>query len=931
MVDRASINPGASKYIEKIESRLNRKARLAHDLGAGAPCLKCGDKCPGFELHYWRKVCLNCRCSKDDHDIQDDDEDIGHFIIGKLFNRPDPLDDQWKRDGSALGAGDGQYSPSKAKAMAKKKREAAIVTLDLPPDISISSSTATPTAAVATSHKFEWVPPNITAGLAARYMIALPPEKRPIAGSQAAKERRQQLGQQIPVYDMDETRRCEAMPEEELQLFKAHLDHIKTYVVGQGIVSEIHLAPKLLVGKPLAIAAGGGEEHGEGHFSGQPEGGEHPSGGYAADRYSTNEPGSDGYSGSREGGHPEFQQGSARHPLVGAKTSAPPSFHVRDNTAFGRQTSSSVDNQTPMMSSHYVQNSPFATGKGYSSVTLNINNNNNVNAGSPTGEDWPAPPSPMADENYLQGNQQQGNFGGDSGNIGGFNNVNSVNNNINAGQNLNQNQQANLADRMEALDVQGNVAPARPQSSSSILQSPKRYSATNLGTARPYSSTFITDVHPSLSTRPVTGSNNNTSSSLDNVTPSPYRASSPGHNIGTSEKINPAVISAFDQSPSMGGSAATRQFSAPAGFGRNSVGPGGLQQGGGTPNSGSQDPSGAADQVGIHHDDGSQTLPGSFRSPYKGAPLVGQSQGGAPGWNRRSLPLGYNNSPFGSSLHASNLPGAVTESQQEQAHVGPYRERLTGSHLQHSSSDNVNILLPGESVALYSPAHQEEGSVPVGDSESGAVSKHNCEHCSLPMMAGEVAVICERAGPLKFWHPGCFVCTECGELLADMIYFWHGDRIYCGRHYHKATSVPRCHACDELIFSNSWTRAEEHDWHLAHFSCFLCDTALAGKSYVPSSSGHPYCLPCHMAANAQSCETCEQKIEPGSKQCQFRGYHFHATDECFCCHSCKTPMLGGKFKLVKNWVFCSASCVRNCQEEIDRNPYTKFKHGDEEK
>ena len=54
MVDTESINPGVSRYLEKIESRLNRKARLAHEIGAGAKCLKCKEKCPGFELHYWR-------------------------------------------------------------------------------------------------------------------------------------------------------------------------------------------------------------------------------------------------------------------------------------------------------------------------------------------------------------------------------------------------------------------------------------------------------------------------------------------------------------------------------------------------------------------------------------------------------------------------------------------------------------------------------------------------------------------------------------------------------------------------------------------------------------------------------------------------------------------------------------------------------------
>ncbi|XP_068224036.1 uncharacterized protein [Palaemon carinicauda] len=41
-------------YIFDIENRKKRKPRLAHDLGAGAKCNKCGDKCSGFELHFWR-------------------------------------------------------------------------------------------------------------------------------------------------------------------------------------------------------------------------------------------------------------------------------------------------------------------------------------------------------------------------------------------------------------------------------------------------------------------------------------------------------------------------------------------------------------------------------------------------------------------------------------------------------------------------------------------------------------------------------------------------------------------------------------------------------------------------------------------------------------------------------------------------------------
>ena len=67
---------------------------------------------------------------------------------------------------------------------------------------------------------------------------------------QAAKDRKHQLGIQMPLYDLDENQRSEPLPQEELQQFKAHLEHLRSNVVGQGIVTEIQTAPKLLVGKP---------------------------------------------------------------------------------------------------------------------------------------------------------------------------------------------------------------------------------------------------------------------------------------------------------------------------------------------------------------------------------------------------------------------------------------------------------------------------------------------------------------------------------------------------------------------------------------------------------------------------------------------------------------------------------------------------------
>ena len=64
-------------------------------------------------------------------------------------------------------------------------------------------------------------------------------------------------------------------------------------------------------------------------------------------------------------------------------------------------------------------------------------------------------------------------------------------------------------------------------------------------------------------------------------------------------------------------------------------------------------------------------------------------------------------------------------------------------------------------------------------------------------MIGEVAIFAEKAGKDKCWHPNCFVCDTCEELLVDLIYFFKDGKIFCGRHYGELTRV-RCAACDEV-------------------------------------------------------------------------------------------------------------------------------------
>ena len=49
----------------------------------------------------------------------------------------------------------------------------------------------------------------------------------------------------------------------------------------------------------------------------------------------------------------------------------------------------------------------------------------------------------------------------------------------------------------------------------------------------------------------------------------------------------------------------------------------------------------------------------------------------------------------------------------------------------------------------------------------------------------------------KFFHPQCFVCTDCNQFLVDLIHFVHKGQLFCGRH-HAEKILPRCGGCDEV-------------------------------------------------------------------------------------------------------------------------------------
>lgn len=184
-----------------------------------------------------------------------------------------------------------------------------------------------------------------------------------------------------------------------------------------------------------------------------------------------------------------------------------------------------------------------------------------------------------------------------------------------------------------------------------------------------------------------------------------------------------------------------------------------------------------------------------------------------------------------------------------------------------------------------------------------------CKNCDKCLGYSDVGVITDHGQPNEVWHPGCFRCDICHQLLVDMLYFFRDGQYFCGRHYGEKI-YPRCSGCDELIFAKEYTYAEEKSWHVDHFCCFGCDLQLGGNRYV-SKEDKPYCIECYMAKFARTCLYCKTKIAPFDSRVSHKDFHWHANAACFKCAYCSKSLANQKFLLKDENVFCCAECKTN--------------------
>uniref|UniRef100_A0A182WIT6 Protein prickle n=1 Tax=Anopheles minimus TaxID=112268 RepID=A0A182WIT6_9DIPT len=183
-----------------------------------------------------------------------------------------------------------------------------------------------------------------------------------------------------------------------------------------------------------------------------------------------------------------------------------------------------------------------------------------------------------------------------------------------------------------------------------------------------------------------------------------------------------------------------------------------------------------------------------------------------------------------------------------------------------------------------------------------------CERCGECASSGDMMVFASRFESNVCWHPACFACCVCKELLVDLIYFHRENRLYCGRH-HAETLKPRCSACDEIILADECTEAEGRAWHIKHFACFECDKQLGGQRYI-MRDGKPYCLHCFDAMFAEYCDYCSEPIGVDQGQMSHDGQHWHATDQCFSCSTCRCSLLGRPFLPRRGEIYCSIACSK---------------------
>lgn len=171
-----------------------------------------------------------------------------------------------------------------------------------------------------------------------------------------------------------------------------------------------------------------------------------------------------------------------------------------------------------------------------------------------------------------------------------------------------------------------------------------------------------------------------------------------------------------------------------------------------------------------------------------------------------------------------------------------------------------------------------------------------CAACALPISGRIVSTSSQR------FHPACFSCYHCAELLECVAFYPEPDshrasrleratsdeadnpedadeslRFYCHLDFHELFS-PRCRSCKTPI-EGEVVVACGGEWHVGHFFCAECGDPFGPQDPFVEKEGYAWCVRCHQQRSASRCRGCKKPVIDGGVEALGAQWH----GECFRC------------------------------------------------
>ncbi|PWN18870.1 hypothetical protein BCV69DRAFT_65366 [Microstroma glucosiphilum] len=259
------------------------------------------------------------------------------------------------------------------------------------------------------------------------------------------------------------------------------------------------------------------------------------------------------------------------------------------------------------------------------------------------------------------------------------------------------------------------------------------------------------------------------------------------------------------------------------------------------------------------------------------------------------------------------------------------------------ASATSSTSLAEQAARAQAEASKWNGAVPQAPFDhlqsASSVAGTTCGSCS-KYIAGRVVQAINQS-----FHPACFACNHCKELLEHVAFYEHEGKAYCHFDYHELFSL-RCFHCrtpivderfiqindPELLSSSNAAAASQKGgkngtvggaagggaasagvryYHDLHFFCANCGDPFIDPKVASSTSGsergkiqvdeagrvlsggkafvvwkgYPYCESCHHSVHKPSCKACRKPILYDVVTALKGKWH----PECFVCEGCKQP------------------------------------------